>query len=295
MSAMSGPRQAWFEANRANWDDRAAVHEASSAYDLDRLIADPAHIEPTVLQDAERLGDLHDCDVIHLQCHLGTDTISLARLGARRVVGVDLSGESLRRARLLAQRCGPSGERIDYVEANVYDARQAVTGDFDLVYTSVGVLCWLPDVAAWARVVASLMKPGGRFLIRDDHPMFMAVGEDVSNGLRIELPYFERAEPLTWSETTSYTETIEVARDPDAVDSSLRLTHTISHQWNHSIGEILTALLQAGLVIDSFEESQYSAWCPWPELMVEDDRGYRLKDDPDRLPLQFIVTAHRPE
>lgn len=270
-----------FVDNRANWDDRAAVHEASG-YGIPELIADPARITPEVAQDTGRLGDLHGEDVIHLQCHLGTDTVSLARLGAARVVGVDLSGESIRRARGIAERTGAG---IEFVEANVYDAREAVEGSFDLVYTSIGVLCWLPDIDGWARVIASLLKPGGRVLVRDDHPFFMTVGDDVREGLKIEQPYFQREEPMTWDEEVTYIEP-----SPDAPP----ITHGVNHQWNHGIGEILTALLQAGLVLDSFEETAHSAWMPWPELMIADGPGYRLREGADRLPLQFVLTAHRP-
>ncbi|MFD4006367.1 class I SAM-dependent methyltransferase [Brachybacterium paraconglomeratum] len=274
-------RQRLFEDNRTNWDDRAALHVASG-YGIEELVADPSLISPEVAQDRGRLGDLTGLDIVHLQCHLGTDTVSLSRLGARRTVGVDLSPGSLSRAREIADRAGAG---IEFVEANVYDAREAVTGDFDLVYTSIGVLCWLPDVAAWARVVASLLRPGGRFLIRDDHPMFMAVGDDVSDGLRIEQPYFQRQQPMTWDQEGSYVPVPE---------GTPRMTHTVSHEWNHSIGEILTALLQAGLVLDSFEEVPYAAWCPWPDLMVREGDRYRLREDPDRLALQYVLTAHRP-
>lgn len=273
-----------FADNRANWDDRAALHEASG-YGIQRLVSDPAAMSDELAQDRERLGDLAGRDVIHLQCHLGTDTVGLARLGARRVVGVDLSGESLRRARDIARRCAGPATGIEYVEANVYDARQAVTGDFDLVYTSLGVLCWLPDVAAWGRVVASLLRPGGRLLLRDDHPVFMTIGEDVSDGLRVEQPYFEQAEPLTWDDAGSY---VTGPEDGPVV------SHGVNHQWNHSVGEILTSLLGAGLVLDSFEETRHAAWCPWPDLMVLDEQGWRLRENPERLPLQFVLTAHRP-
>ncbi|MGP9537816.1 class I SAM-dependent methyltransferase [Brachybacterium sp. AOP43-C2-M15] len=274
-------RETWFEDNRANWDDRAALHEASG-YGIEELVTDPAHLSPEVAQDRDRIGDLTGLDVIHLQCHLGIDTVSLSRLGTRRVVGVDLSPESLRRARPIADRAGAD---IEYVEANVYDARAAVGGSFDFVYTSLGVLCWLPDVAEWAGVIASLLRPGGRFLIRDDHPMLMTIGEDVSDGLRIEQPYFERHEPLTWDEVGSYVETPQDAPE---------FTHGVNHQWSHSIGEILTAVLGAGLVLDSFEETPYSAWTPWPDLMVREGERHRLREDPDRLAMQFVLTAHRP-
>lgn len=117
--------------------------------------------------------------------------------------------------------------------------------------------------------------------------MFMAVGEDVSDGLRIDQPYFQLVSPLTWEDEDSYIE---------AAAEAPKIVHTRNHQWNHSLGEIVTALVSAGLVIDVLEEVPYSAWAPWPELMVEDEgRGYRLRDRPERLPLQFVVEAHQPQ
>ncbi|MBU8579877.1 bifunctional 2-polyprenyl-6-hydroxyphenol methylase/3-demethylubiquinol 3-O-methyltransferase UbiG [Brevibacterium luteolum] len=270
----------WFDDNRRNWDDRAAVHVASG-YGIQALIDDPQEIPDTLAPDLPYLGDLTGASVIHLQCHLGTDTIGLKRQGAGRVVGIDLSGESLRRARELAAQCSAD---IEYVESNVYDARAAVDGEFDVVFSTLGVLCWLPDVTAWAQVVASLLAPGGTFLIRDDHPFFMTIGDDVSAGLRVEQPYFQQAEPMTWEDDSSYVDAPEA--EP--------IQNTRNHQWNHSLGEIITALLQAGLVIDTVEETQHSAWARWPELMIEDEHGYRLRDNPERLPLQFRITAHKP-
>lgn len=272
---------AHYSDNRANWNDRAALHEASG-YGIRELVEDPERISPEVAQDLERLGDLRGKDVLHLQCHLGTDTVSLSRLGPRRVVGLDLSDESIRRARDIAARCHAE---IEFVESNVYDARAAVQGDFDLVYTSIGVLCWLPDVDAWAREIASLLKPGGRFLVRDDHPFSMTIGEDLSDGLRVEQPYFQGNVPMTWDEPFSY---VEAA--PDAPP----ITHGVSHQWNHSVGQIIGAVLDAGLVLDSFEETEFSAWPRWPELMERVEDGYRLREGADRLPLQSVLTAHRP-
>lgn len=112
----------------------------------------------------------------------GYHTIGFARRGANRVVGLDFSRTSLEHARALATQ---AGAYIEFVQSNVYDARQNLTGTFDLVYTSLGVLCWLPNVDRWAQVVASLLKPGGTFFIRDDHPMFMTIGEDVSSESRL--------------------------------------------------------------------------------------------------------------
>ncbi|QWW20394.1 class I SAM-dependent methyltransferase [Schaalia sp. 19OD2882] len=279
----STSHDAYFADNAANWDERARLHE-ESGYGIAELLADPTAISPELAQDVDRLGDLSRLDVIHLQCHLGTDTIGFSRLGAARVVGVDLSGESLRRARSIAER---AGVEVEYVESNVYDARAAVQGDFDLVYTSIGVLSWLPDIRRWAQVVASLMRPGARFFVRDDHPMFLAVGDDTSNGLVLTDPYFECEEPLTWESEESY-----VPRGEGVAP----LASTRNHSWNHSLGEVVTSLIEAGLVIDSLEETRESAWARWPDLMERgEDCAFRLKDTPDVLPFAFIIRAHRPQ
>ena len=275
--------RAHFADNRANWDDRAALHEACG-YGIAELLASPAALTKDVAADLGRLGDLTGLDVIHLQCHLGLDTISLARLGARRVVGLDLSARSLERARDLARR---AGARIELVESNVYAARGAVTGDFDLVYTTLGVLCWLPDVGAWARVVARLLRPGGRLVLRDDHPVFMAVGDDASHGLTLHEPYFQQDEPMTWENEGSYVE---------APADAAPIAHTRNHQWNHAVGEILTALMGAGLVLEEVGETRVSAWRRWPDLMEPCEGGYRFADPALRemLPLQLVVVARRP-
>lgn len=271
----------WFADNEANWDDRARVHMSGNYCGAHDLIADPKSITSELAQDIHRFGSLEGKHVIHLQCHVGTDTIGLARSGAERVVGVDLSAGSLAYARDLAAQARVT---IEYVHSNVYDARKAVEGDFDLVYTSLGVLCWLPDVMGWARVVSSLLRPGGMFFIRDDHPMFMTIGEDVSNGLKVEQPYFQASEPLTWEDETSYTHT----------DGAPRIEHATNHQWNHSLGETITALIKAGLVIDEVGETPNSAWCAWPDLMTQNRDGfYQLREAPERLPLQFTITAHK--
>lgn len=272
---------AHFADNQANWDDRAHSHMSGNYGGHEQLLADPTFITPELAQDIFRFGDLSGKNVLHLQCHVGTDTICFPRLGARRTVGLDLSPDSLHYAQQLSDA---TSAQLELVQSNVYDARATVDGHFDLVYTSLGVLCWLPDIDAWAQTVASLVAPGGQFFIRDDHPMFMTIDEDTSHGLLVTQPYFQTTEPLTWESDTSYT------NDADAPP----ISHSTNHQWNHSLGQTLTALIKAGLIIDDVEETEYSAWCPWPELMVEDNGRWRLRDNPQRLPLQFAIHAHKP-
>ena len=270
----------WFADNQANWNDRARTHMSGNYYGVNELITNPESISAEFAQDIHRFGNLNGKSVIHLQCHLGTDTIGFARRGAKRVVGLDLSDTSLEFAKDIAAK---SGVTVEFVHSNVYDARENVEGSFDLVYTSLGVLCWLPDIEKWAETIVSLMAPGGCFFIRDDHPMFMTIGDDVSNGLKIEQSYFQLDQPLTWEDETSYI----------LDDNAPKIKAKRNHQWNHSIGEIITALIRAGLTIDSVEETPYSAWCPWPELMVKEGHVYRLKDASERLPLQFVICAHK--
>lgn len=145
--------------NRANWNERAGLHAASPDYEAETFVATPEHLSAVVRFDLPRLGDIAGLRAVHLQCHIGTDTLSLARLGAH-MSGLDFSPASLQQARRLAARCGTA---IDYVESSVYDAATALPrASFDLVYTGIGALNWLPRIDDWARNVAALLKPGGR-------------------------------------------------------------------------------------------------------------------------------------
>ena len=169
-----------FALNQANWNERAALHAASPDYQVQLFIASPAHLSEVVRFDLPRLGDISGLRAVHLQCHIGTDTLSLARLGAQ-MSGLDFSAASLEQARLLASSCG---EQIEFVEASVYDAAKALGAQsFDLVYTGIGALNWLPQIDDWARNVAALLKPGGRLFLREAHPVLMALDEDCEDAL----------------------------------------------------------------------------------------------------------------
>jgi 2-polyprenyl-3-methyl-5-hydroxy-6-metoxy-1,4-benzoquinol methylase len=167
--------------NRANWDSRVPHHVVG--YDLESFRSDPQFISEVVRFDQVRLGSVAGLDVVHLQCHIGTDTLSLSRLGARSVTGLDFSAPALAAAAQLASECGA---RIDYVESELYDAVSALGAErFDLVYTGIGALCWLPDIRRWAHVVAKLLRPGGRLFIREGHPVLGSVSEPRPDGLLV--------------------------------------------------------------------------------------------------------------
>ncbi len=264
--------------NLANWNERVAAHVASPDYAVERFAADPEFLSAVVRFDLQRLGDIGGLRAVHLQCHIGTDTISLARLGAQ-VTGVDFSAPALEQARSLARRTGAGAT---FVQADIYSAAQAAgEAMFDLVYTGIGALCWLPDIARWARVVADLLRPGGRLFLREGHPMLWSLDDTRTDGLlAVEFPYFETPEPMVFDEPGTY-----VATDAE-------FEHTVTQEWNHGLGEIATALMRAGLQITALEEHDTVPWEALPGLMERAPNGeWRLADRPERLPHTYTLQA----
>ncbi|MCS5497223.1 class I SAM-dependent methyltransferase [Cnuibacter physcomitrellae] len=268
----------FLEANRANWDDRATLHAArtGSGYETGRFVDDRELLSDVVTFDRERLGDIRGLDVVHLQCHIGTDTLSLARLGAQSVVGLDFSESAIAEARRLVAE---TGDAVEYVRSDVDGAIDALgAGRFDLVYTGIGALCWLPRIRDWASVVARLLRPGGRLFIREAHPILWTMDERIQP----TYPYFEHAEPLEWDEDDSYVETTR------------KLTATKTFEWNHGLGEIVTALLDEGLAITGLVEHETVPYVPFPGLMVEAPlREWALAERAGTLPLTYTLQARK--
>ena len=173
--------------NKANWNSRVPHHVEN--YGIEKFLADSRNLSDTVAFDVPRLGDIAKKATVHLQCHIGTDTLSLHRLGAH-VTGLDFSAPALEVARKLARDIGAD---VDFVEADVYSATDVLPrGAFDLVYTGIGALCWLPSVAQWAEVVSELLKHGGELFIREGHPMLWSLCDPRPDGLvTVDYPYFE--------------------------------------------------------------------------------------------------------
>jgi SAM-dependent methyltransferase len=270
------------DVNRANWDERVPAHVAAPEYSVERFYADPGFLSDVVRFDTALLGSVAGRRGVHLQCHIGTDTVSLARLGAS-MIGVDFSGPAIAAARELA---AGTGADATFVQSDVYGAvdvlGDAVGAGFDLVYTGIGALCWLPDVRRWAQVVADLLRPGGRLFIREGHPMLWTLAEPGDDGLLVvRYPYFEQAEPQVFDEGGTYVTT-------DAV-----FQHTVTHEWNHGLGEIVTALLDAGLTVTGLAEHDSVPWNALPGLMTESDGEWRLTENPARLACSYTLQAVR--
>ena len=177
-----------------------------------------------------------------------------------------------------------SGTQVDFVESDLYGAPDVLDSHaFDLVYTGIGALCWLPDIERWAAVVASLLAPGGRLFMREGHPVLWSLQDDREDDLlAIEFPYFEQDEPLVWNDGGTY------------VDTDHTFEHTTTHEWSHGLGEIVTALLEAGMTITGLVEHDSVPWQALPGRMTRLAGGeWQLTDRPRRLPHTYTLQAVR--
>jgi SAM-dependent methyltransferase len=261
-------------ANRANWNDRAEIHLESAFYDVEGwLRAQPGPRQ----REIDALGDVAGLRLIHLQCHFGLDTLAFARAGAM-VTGLDFSPVAIDSARQLAARAGLA-DRSTFVCADVYDAAATLEGAaYDIVYVSLGALCWLPDVDRWAAVVGALAAPGGRLYLHDVHPLAWTLSDD---DLSFAYTYFEEGAPFIDDSDKTYT------------DASRPVEHTRSYEWNHSLGEIVTALVAHGLRITMLSEHDWTVWQRWPWLVEVGPQQWTMPPGTPRIPLTFTLLADR--
>jgi len=264
------------DTNRRSWDERTAIHmrDTTGSYSLDGFRAGESTLHKI---EAAELGDVHGKRVLHLQCHIGLDTLRLARLGAV-ATGLDFSGAAVEAARGLAKE---TGLKADFVQGTVDEAPRLTPGPFDLVFTTWGVLCWLPDMSIWARVIASVLAPGGELYCADAHPGFLVL-EEVAGRLVPTYDFQTPADrPLEFNNATTYT------GDPTV------LTHQSTREWIHPLSAILGALIDAGLTITMFREHEVLLWQGVPMLVPTPDRRWRLPDGHPRIPLSFSVKAKK--
>lgn len=262
--------------NQELWDAWADVNYRSAFYDVEGF---KAALPPLDDESLAVLGDVAGKSVLHLQCHFGMDTLRIARLGAT-VTGVDFSSKAIGLARRLAAETGIAAR---FVESDVYALPDVLDETFDVIFTSYGVLGWLPDLTRWARVVARHLKPGGRFGIVEGHPTMWIFDNEHPTELRVRYPYFGGGEPLVLTSTGNYA-------DPTADVT------TTEHSWPHSLGEIVTALLAAGLRLDSLREYDHAVWRAFP-FMTETSASPRRFEQPPgplRIPILFAITATKP-
>lgn len=257
--------------NQELWNEITPIHAQSKFYDVEGFKKGSSSILYPV--ELEEMGDVSEKSLLHLQCHFGMGTLSWARRGAK-VTGVDFSDKSIDLARSLSKELGIEADFICY---NIYDLPERLSAKFDIVYTSAGVLCWLPDLKKWAEIISHFLKPGGFFYILEGHP-FKMVFDDSRDAteLSVKYSYFHNPEPDKWEPEPDYAE-------PDAV-----VTHG-SYEWTHSIGDIINSLVYAGLRIEFLHEFPVIFFKRFPFMEKDNAGGWRIPGD--KIPLIFTLKA----
>ncbi len=278
---MAGAPDDWRQANRATWDERVALHLKAEAYDLTPLREGRAVLHP--IEQGE-IGDVTGLKIAHLQCHFGRDSLTLAQQGAR-VVGLDFSGAAVRAARALAAETGLS-DRVHFVEADLYDAPKALADDapFDMVFVTWGAIGWLPDLDGWTRVVATLLRPGGRFYLAEGHPTALIFDDREATDAMGRPGYF-----MPYGDFSLMKD--DAPADYTGDFPALSAGH--EYWWDHRLGDILTAIAGSGLRLDWLHEHYEVPWPMFSSLVPAPGNMYRW---PDKrwLPLAFSLSAAKP-
>jgi SAM-dependent methyltransferase len=266
----------FFDINRRNWEDRVPIHlrDTTGCYRINAFLAGTKPLDPIV---AAELGDVRGRRLLHLQCHFGLDTLSLARHGAE-ATGLDFSPSAIAAARDFARRTGVAAR---FVEGNVYDAGTLTPGPFDIVFTTWGTICWLPDLVRWAQVIATVLAPGGILYFADGHPA-AAMLEEFDGRLVATYPSPTPADaPIEFDEKTTYN------GDPTP------LANSKTCQWIHSVSNIVSGLLDAGLQIEMLHEHDWLPWKLFPMMVMDDEGCYRLPSGVASLPLALSLKARK--
>ena len=255
--------------NRTNWNERTPVHATSAFYDVEGFKKGRITVDEI---EHREVGDVSGKTLLHLQCHFGMDTMSWSRLGAK-ATGVDFSDTAIDLARALNDEIGTNAR---FIRSNVYDLPDVLDEEFDIVFTSQGVLCWLPDLDKWASVVHHFLRPGGTFYIFDGHPVMGIFEESDAGDIRPTYSYFHNEFFFEGNEPT-YT-------DGDSIASPV-------YEWQHSLGEIVTALTKSGLAIEYLHEFPVSGYHAFPSMTKHDDGWWRFTKHNESYPQMFSIKA----
>ena len=260
----------YLEKNRELWNARVKSHLDSGFYDLRSFREGKSSLNAPELR---LLGNINGKSLLHLQCHFGQDSLSLARMGAT-VTGVDLSDEAVTSAQKLATELNLPAR---FICCNVYDTRKVLNEQFDLVFSSYGTIGWLPDLKPWAAVVASSLKPGGRFVFAEFHPVIWMLDNDLEF---FQYSYF-KSDPIIEIEQGTYAD--------KSADISLE-----SVSWNHGLAEVIGALQQEDLVLRHFEELNFSPYNIFPGMTETAPGQWQIEKLKGVLPLMYTLEMQAP-
>ncbi len=260
--------------NRDLWDQWAEINYRSEFYAVSAFKQSPTPLDADVLAG---LGELTGKSVLHLQCHFGMDSIRIKLAGAREVVGIDFSPKAIAMARSLAAEMKVD---VRYLETDLYKLADVLEGQFDVVFTSYGVIGWLPDLEPWGRLIARYLKPGGRFFLIEGHPT-MWLFDGSANDLVIKYPYFRQREPIELEPS------VGTYADPSATFTGTE------YSWPHELGETITALTSAGLRLEEMREYRHTVWKAFPFLVEESRERWVMPPGKPIIPMMFSLRATR--
>ncbi|MBL8007532.1 MAG: class I SAM-dependent methyltransferase [Ignavibacteria bacterium] len=263
----------YLNVNKAHWNERVSIHKKTELYDLENFKKGGIRLHNLEISE---LGDIKGKSVLHLQCHFGMDSLSLERLGAE-VTAVDFSEEAVKAACELRDELNL---KTEFILSDIYSLPDRLKRKFDIVYTSYGVLIWLPDLKKWAEVISHFLKDDGFFYIAEVHPASMIYDNNFSRGnndsLKISYPYFRKDKPLKFEEEGTY------------ADRKAKTVNNVTYEWTHSLSDIIMSLINAGLKIEFFHEHNFTVWQQFPEMIRDEEKYYRFDFD---IPLLFSIRA----
>ncbi len=259
----------YLDVNKKLWNDRLESHVESDFYDMESFLQGKLSLKD---EELNLLGEIQGKSVLHLQCHFGQDSISLSRMGAE-VTGIDLSDKAIEYAKRLAEECG---QKTEFIQSDVYSLPEKLNKKFDVVFTSYGTIGWLPDLDKWAGIVSHFLKDGGEFVFVEFHPVVWMYDDNFKS---VSYSYFNK-EAIVEEYEGSY------ADKDSGVNSK-------SVGWNHSLGEVMSALLGNGIEIVHFDEKDFSPYDCFSETVKEGRDMYRIKHLSGKIPMMYSIKGIR--
>lgn len=259
----------YLDINRRFWESSVEPHLASAFYGVEAFIKGKSSLTPI---ESALLGDLTGKSVLHLQCHFGQDTLSLSRVGAF-CTGVDFSPKAIAAAKALALR---TDQQAEFICSDILGLADVLDGQFDIVFTSYGTIGWLPDLDRWSSVVSRFLKPGGRFIMADFHPVVWMFDNDFKE---VRYRYF-KDEAIVETEQGTYA-------DRNSNESATNVT------WNHGLSELITALIAQGLIIEHFSEYDYSPFNCFKDAVESEPGKFRIPQFGNRIPMVYAIVASK--
>jgi SAM-dependent methyltransferase len=262
----------YFDINLKRWNELVNINSNSKTYDLEGFKKGKISLYPI---EIEELGDVEGKSLLHLQCHFGLDTLSWARKGAK-VVGVDFSNKAIELARSLSNELNITAE---FFQSNIYDIPNIITQKFDIVFTSYGVLCWLPDLYKWAKVITYCLKSEGIFYIIDSHPFGSLIDENYNNDFKVGYNYFSKGKPVRFDDDKTYAET------------DLLVQNKITYEWFHTMEDIINSLITVDLKIEFLHEFPFCFFQIHPDMKKRNDGYWEFQNFKFTIPMMFSLKA----